>query len=135
MLIEAGLNDFEDFAPVPQGQYEFVIKEPVEVKPGDEQTDIGGKLYTFIIKPEIVGGEQSGKQVRRQFTNKTKATRYFLRSFLEKIGINISAGGGWSTEDLLGRRFKASVGERIYKDKDGNEKKTADLDTESAVAI
>ena len=136
MLIEAGLNDFEDFTPVPQGTYEFVIKEPVEVvSNADDKTDIGGKLYTFIIRSEIVGGEQAGKTVRRQFTNKTKATRYFLRSFLGKVGINISSGGGWSTEDLLGRRFRASVGERIYKDRDGNEKKAADLDTESTVAI
>jgi len=136
MLIDAQLNDFEDFSPVPPGQYTFVVKEPAEVVPVvDEKTDIGGKLYNFIIRPEVVGGPQAGKKVRRQFSNKTKATRYFLRSFLEKVGVNIAAGGGFSSEDLLGRQFKAVVGERIGKDKEGNERKYADLDTESILPI
>jgi len=136
MLIDAGLNDFEDFSPVPPGIYEFAIKEPVEVAPiVDEQTDIGGKAYNFVIRPEVVGGEQAGKKVRRQFSNKTKATRYFLRSFLEKVGVSIREGGSFTSEDLLGRRFRAAVGERIWKDKEGNERKGADLDSESIVAI
>lgn len=137
MLIEAGLNDFEDFSPVPPGKYEFAIKEPVETTPNaDDKTDIGGQLYTFVIRPEIVGGEQAGKKIRRQFTNKTKTTRYFLRSFLEKLGVNIRDGGGFTSEDLLGRRFSGVVNERTYKDKESGEmKKTSDLDTESIVAI
>ena len=137
MLIDAGLNDFEDFSPVKPDVYEFVIKEPVEIMPiVDEQTDIGGRAYNFVIRPEIVGGEQAGKKVRRQFSNKTKATRYFLRSFLEKVGVTINTGGGFTSEDLLGRRFRAAVGERSYIDKnDGTTKKASDLDTESIVAI
>ena len=135
MLIDGQLNDFEDFGPVKPGTYEFIIKEPVEVTPiVDEQTDIGGKMYNFIIRPELVGGEQAGKKVRRQFSNKSKATRYFLRSFLEKVGVNIQDGGKFSTEDLLGRRFRATVGERLGTG-DSVGKKYADLDTESVVAI
>lgn len=136
MLIDAGLNDFEDFSPIPPDNYTFVIKDPVEVVPSaDEKTDIGGKLFTFIIRPEVVGGKQAGKKVRRQFSNKSKATRYFLRSFLEKVGVPLRESGGFSSEDLLGRSFKASVGERIYNDKDGNSKKAADIDTESIIAV
>ena len=136
MLIDAQLNDFEDFSPVQPGIYEFAIKEPVEVIPVvDEPTDIGGKCYNFVIRPEVVGGEQAGKKVRRQFSNKTKATRYFLRSFLEKVGVSIREGGSFTSEDLLGRKFKAAVGARIGKDKEGNERTYADLDTESIVAL
>jgi len=137
MLIDAQLNDFEDFSPVKPDIYDFVIKEPVEIVPVvGEATDIGGKAYTFVIRPEIVGGEQAGKKVRRQFSNKTKATRYFLRSFLEKVGVNINDGGGFTSEDLLGRRFRGAVGERSYTDKnDGSIKKASDLDTESIVAL
>ena len=136
MLIDAQLNDFEDFSPVPVGVYEFVIKRPVEVIPvTDAQTDIGGKCYTFIVRPEVVLGKSAGKEVRRQFSNKSRATRYFLRSFLEKVGVNIREGGSFTSEDLLGRKFKATVGERLYTDKDGNQKKSADLDTESIVAL
>ena len=134
MLIDARLDDFEDFAPVPPGVYEFAIKEPVEVKPEIEATDIGGKCYTFIIRPEIVGGDQAGKKVRRQFSNKSKATRYFLKSFLEKVGVNIQEGGRFTSEDLLGRRFKAAVGERMGTGESVG-KKFADLDSESIVAI
>lgn len=136
MLIEGGLNDFEDFSPVPPGKYEFVIKEPVKVeKVEGEQTDIGGQLYKFTILPEVVGGDSAGKKVPRKLTNRSKASRYFLRTFLEKIGVSITAGGGFATEDVLGRRFSASVGERTYKDQDGNEKKAAELDEGSIVAI
>jgi len=135
MLIEAGLNDFEDFSPLPSGKYDFIIKEPAEVKPGDDPTDIGGKMYTFVLFAEVVGGEQAGKRVRRQLSNRSKASRYFLRSFLEKIGVVVAGGGGFSTEDILGRQFSALVGERIYKDKDGNDKKAAELDEGSIVAI
>lgn len=135
MLIDAQLNDFEDFSPVAPGIYEFVIKDPVEVTPSlDEQTDIGGKLFNFIIRPEIVGGAQAGKKVRRQFSNKSKATRYFLRSFLEKVGVNIREGGSFTSEDLLGRKFKAMVGERAGTGENAG-KKYADLDTESIVAL
>jgi hypothetical protein len=135
MLIDAQLNDFEDFGPVKPGTYEFIIKEPVEVIPVvDEQTDIGGKCYNFIIRPELVGGEQAGKKVRRQFSNKSKATRYFLRSFLEKVGVNIQEGGRFTSEDLLGRKFRAAVGERMGTGENTG-KKYADLDTESIVAL
>ena len=135
MLIEAGLNDFEDFTPVPPGKYKFIIKEPAEIKPGDDLTDIGGKSYTIIVFAEVVGGEQAGKRVRRQLTNKSKASRFFLRSFLEKIGVEVSKGGGFSTESILGRQFEATVSERLYKDKDGNEKKAAELEEGGIVAL
>ena len=135
MLIEAGLNDYEDFTPVAPGKYNFIIKEPVEIKNGEEPTDIGGKLYTFIIFAEVVGGEEAGKRVRRQLSNRSKASRYFLRTFLEKIGVQVSPAGGFSTEEVLGRQFSAVVSERMYKDKDGNEKKAAELEEGSIVAI
>lgn len=134
MLIDAGLNDFEDFSPVAPGTYDFIIKEPVEVIPEvTNKTDIGGKMYAFIIRPEIVGGPMAGKKVRRQFSNKSKATRYFLRSFLLKVGVNVQAGGGFTSEDLLGRKFRAAVGERMGTG-DSAGKKFADLDTESIIA-
>jgi len=136
MLIEAQLNDFEDFSPVKPGTYEFVIKEPVEVIPSvDEKTDIGGRLYTFIIRPEIVGGEQAGKKIRRQLSNRSKASRYFLRSFLGKVGVNIREGGQFTSEDLMGRRFRAAVNERIVKEGERAGQKFPDLDTESIVAL
>lgn len=135
MLIEAGLNDFEDFSPVPPGKYNFIIKDPAEIKPGDDATDIGGKMYTIILYAEVVGGEQAGKRVRRQLSNRSKASRFFLRSFLEKIGVEITAGGGFPSEAILGRQFSATVSERMYKDKDGNEKKAAELEEGSIVAI
>jgi len=136
MLIPAGLNDFEDFSPLPVGNYGFIIKEPAEVVPNtSEKTDIGGNLYTFIVFAEVVEGPQAGKRVRRQSSNRSKASRYFLRTFLEKIGVNIQDGGGFASEDILGRQFKAAVSERVYKDKDGNDKKAAELEVESIVAI
>jgi len=136
MRIEAGLNDFEDFSPLAPGNYSFVIKEPMEVIPESEnKTDIGGKMFTFVIKPEVVGGDHAGKKCRRQFSNRSKGSRYFLRSFLEKLGIALQETGGFNSEDLLGKQFKAEVGERLYNDKEGNQKKAADLDTESIVAL
>ena len=136
MKIEGGLHDFTDYSPIPSANYEFVIKEPMEVKPNEgESTDIGGKVFTFIINPEVVGGDHAGRKVRRQFANKSKGSRYFMKSFLEKIGVSITKEGAFNTEDLLGRKFKAAVGERGYTDNDGNLKKANDLDTESVVAI
>ena len=137
MLIEAGLDDFEDFSPLPVGVYNFIVKEPLEVQASaGEVNDIGGKLYTFIIRPEVMGGDHAGKKVRRQLTNKTKATRYFLRTFLEKIGVEVSRGGGFSTEAVLGKQFEAAVRERKYKDREtGDEKVATDFDYNSIVAI
>ncbi len=136
MLIESGLHDFEDFSPVATGVYDFVIKDPMEVIPiVDEKTDIGGKKYTFIIWPEIIAGDLAGKKVRRQFSNGSKGSRYFLKSFLEKIGVSISKEGAFSSESLLGKRFRCGVGARGYKDSDGNSKIAADLETESAIAL
>lgn len=136
MKIEAGLQDFEDFSPVAPGAYTLTIKKPIEVIPSvDEKTDIGGKLYQFVIRPEIVGGPSAGKGLRRQLSNRSKASRYFLRTFLEKIGVSLSKEGGFNTEDLLGRQFKANVGERAYVDKEGNTKKAAEIDDNSIVAI
>ena len=134
MLLEAGLNDFEDYSPVKPDKYNFVIKKPAEVIPSDDKTDIGGKCVTIVIRPEIVGGEQAGKEVRRQFSNKSKGARYFLKSFLEKIGVPVTKEGGFATEDLLGRQFSAQVKDRSYV-QDGIEKKASDLDSESALGI
>lgn len=136
MKIEAGLHDFADFAPVPPATYEFTIKEPLEVKEAKgEKTDIGGKQFTFVLWVEIASGDQAGKRVRRQFSNKSKGARYFMKSFMEKLGIPVTKEGAFNSEDLLGRRFKAMVGERIYKDAEGNDKKASDLDTESTVGL
>lgn len=136
MKFEAGLHDFADFAPVPPDTYEFVIKDPLAAnKVQGEKTDIGGQQFTFVLFVEIASGEQAGKRVRRQFSNKSKGARYFMKSFMEKIGIAISSDGAFSSEDFLGKRFKATVGERMYKDDGGNDKKASDLDTESAVAL
>lgn len=136
MKIEAGLNDFEDFSPLTPGEYTFAIKDPMEVVPSiDEKTDTGGKLFKFIIWPEVVGGEKAGKKVRRQLSNRSKASRYFLRTFIEKIGVSLAPEGGFNSENLLGRQFKASVSERMYQDKDGNSKKAAEIDDNSIVAI
>jgi len=136
MLIDGGLNDFADFSPVPVGVYDFVIKKPMDVTPEhDKQTDIGGKLFTFVIWPEILGGENAGKEVRRQFSNNSKGSRYFLKSFLEKIGVAITKEGAFNNSDLLGKKFRAAVNERIWEDKDGNKKKGSDLDTESIIKV
>jgi len=136
MRIEAGLHDVADFSPIPPGEYEFIIKEPLEIVPIlDERTDIGTKAYNFTVFAEIVGGEQAGKRVRRGFTNRTKATRYFLKTFLEKIGVKVESDGSFVSEDLLGRRFKAHVTERMYTDQNGNERKAADLDVESIIGL
>ena len=135
MKLEAGLHDVADFSPIAPGKYEFVVKEPAEVVPEvADKTDIGTKMYRINVKCEIVGGENAGKKLTRRFTNKSKATRYFLKTFLEKVGVKVEAGN-FNTEDLLGRRFSAIVGERAYTDQEGNEKKAADLDVESVVAI
>jgi hypothetical protein len=136
MRIEGGLHDVADFTPVKPGKYEFVVKEPMEVIPDVEaKTDIGGRLFTFIVRPEIVGGDEAGKKLRRQFTNKTKATRYFLKRFLEGIGVAIDKTGGFASEDLLGKKFKGEVFERGYKDGEGQDKKASDIDVESIVAL
>ena len=134
MLIDAGLNDYEDFSNIPPAAYEFIIKEPVETNELPDATDIGGKAYQFIIRPEVVGGEQVGKKLRKTATNKSKASRYFLRAFLEKVGVNIQEGGQFTSEDLLGRRFRGTVGERLGTGENAG-KKYADLDTESIVAL
>jgi len=134
--IEAGLHDFEDFSPIPSATYEFIIKEPMLVEPVvDKTTDIGGKTFNFILYPEVIGGEKAGRKIRRQFSNGSKGSRYFMKSFLEKIGVAVTKEGAFNSEDVLGRRFKAAVGERMYNDQQGNSKKANDLDTESAVAI
>lgn len=137
MLIEAGLHDFEDFSNLEPGVYTFAIKEPMEVTPTvDEKTDIGGKLYTFIVKPEVVGGERAGKKMRKQMTNRSKASRYFLRSFLEKIGVTVTKEGNFSSEAVLGKKFKSAVVARSYKDKTTGDVKTAsDFDENSIVAL
>lgn len=136
MKFEAGLHDFADFTPIPPNPYEFVIKEPMEATEAKgEQTDIGGKQFTFVLYCEVATGEFAGKRVRRQFSNKSKGARYFMKSFMEKIGVAVSKEGAFASEDFLGKRFKANVGERMYDDKEGNKKKAADLDTESAVAL
>jgi len=136
MRIEAGLNDVADFGPVPAGQYELAIKEPMEVVPVvDEKTDIGGRVYNFTVWCEITAGEHAGKRIRRGFTNRTKGSRYFLKTFLERIGVAVDEKGGFATEDLLGKRFKAYVSERVYTDSNGQERKTNDLDVESIVAL
>ena len=134
MRLEAGLHDVEDFSPVKPGTYDFVIKDPMECVPVvDQKTDIGGKCWNFVIRPEVLGGELAGKKVRRQFGNRSKGSRYFLKSFLERIGVAVSKEGAFTSEDLLGKRFRATVGERLGKDKDGNERMYADLDTESVI--
>lgn len=136
MLLDAGLHDVADFTPIPPNNYDFVIKKPMEVKPvSGEKTDIGGNKFTFIIYPEILGGEMGGKEVRRQFSNGSKGSRYFLKSFLTKIGVNVTKEGAFASEDLLGKRFRAAVGERAYKDQQGKEKMAADLDSETAIII
>lgn len=136
MKFEAGLHDFADFTPVPPAEYQFVIKEPMEAnRVKGEKTDIGGDQFTFVLYCEITVGEHAGKRVRRQFSNKSKGARYFMKSFMEKLGIAISKEGSFASEDFLGRRFKANVGERLYDDAQGNKKKAADLDTESAIAL
>ena len=134
--IEAGLHDFEDFSPVAPGTYDFVIKEPMQVIPNvTEKTDIGGKMFQFVIYPEVVGGPLAGKKVRRQFSNRSKGSRYFMKSFMDKVGVAITKEGAFNSEELLGRQFKATVNERMYTDKEGNSKKGSDLDSESVVAI
>ena len=136
MLIEGGLHDFTDFSPIKSDVYEFVIRKPMDVIPEhDKKTDIGGKFFKFVIWPEIIGGESAGKEVRRQFSNNSKGSRYYLKSFLEKIGVNITKEGAFSSEELLGKKFRCAVGERSWKDDDGSTKKGNDLDTESAVKI
>ena len=137
MLLDAGLHDTADFTPIKAGVYDFVIKKPMDVVPVvDAKTDIGGKVFTFIIWPEILGGEYAGKEVRRQFSNGSKGARYYMKSFFEKIGVVITKEGAFNSSDLLGKRFRAAVGERSYTDKnDGSTKKASDLDTESAIKI
>ena len=136
MKIEAGLNNFEDFSPIAPGAYTLTVKDPVDVIPSvDEKTDIGGKLYKFVMWPEVVGGPMAGKKCRRQLSNRTKASRYFLRTFLKKIGVKLTGEGGFNSEDILGRQFKCNISERIYKDKDGKDKKAADIDDNSIVAV
>ena len=136
MKIEAGLHDVADFSPLPAGEYEFIIKDPMDIVPVvDERSDIGGKVYNFVVYAEVASGEHAGKRVRRGFTNRSKATRYFLRTFLDRIGVSIEGSGSFNSEDLLGRRFKANVSERSYTDQNGNERKAADLDVESIVGL
>ena len=136
MKIEGGLHDFTDISPIPPAEYELLIKDPIEVKKIEgESTDIGGTQYTFVLFVEVATGAFAGKRIRRQFSNKSKGSRYFMKSFMEKLGIAISKDGAFSSEDFLGRRFNATVGERMYKDKDNNEKKANELDTESTKAL
>jgi len=133
---EAGLHDFSDFALLPSAEYEFVIKEPLEVTElKGQKTDISGKEYTFVLWAEVTVGEYAGKKVRRQFSNRSKGARYFMKSFMERLGISITKDGAFNSEDFLGRRFKATVGERAYTDQQGQEKKANDLDTESTIAL
>ena len=134
-VIEAGLHDFTDFSPFKPDVYEFIIKDPMQVEPVvDQKTDIGGKCFNFILYPEVVGGEYAGRKVRRQFGNGSKGSRYFMKSFFEKIGVPMTKEGAFNSEDLLGKKFKAGVAQRGYNDQQGNPKVANDLDTESAVA-
>lgn len=134
MKFEAGLHDFEDFAPIPANTYDFVIKEPLDVtEEKGKKTDIGGKTFKFVQFIEVASGEFAGKRVRRQFSNASKGSRYFMKSFLEKIGVAISKEGAFSSEDLLGKRFKATTSIRSY-EKDGAPKTAAEVDTESIIA-
>lgn len=137
MLLQAGLNDVADFSPVPVGNYEFAIKEPMEITPDPAGTksDINLPIFKLVINPEISKGEHVGKKVRRMFTTKSKGTRYWLKSFMEKLGVAVTKEGTFNSEDLLGRRFKANVGERGYTDAEGTAKKASDLDTESVIAL
>lgn len=137
MLVPSGLHDVADFSPVPVGNYEFVIKEPMEITPDPTgvKSDIGLPIYKLIINPEIVKGEHVSKKVRRMFTTKSKGTRYWLKSFMEKLGVSITKEGKFNSEDLLGRRFTANVGERGYTDAEGTAKKASDLDTESVKSL
>jgi len=132
MKLEAGLHDVADFSPITPGVYELVIKEPPEIIPEVyDETDIGGKMYTINVQCEIASGPEAGKKVWRRITNKSKATRYFMKRFLEGIGITIGSDGSFITENMLGRKFKAAIYDRQYKDADGNEKKASDIDLES----
>lgn len=137
MLLPAGLNDVADYSPVPVGNYEFVIKEPMEITPDKDgaKSDINLAIYKLVINPEIAKGEHAGKKVRRMFTTKSKGTRYWLKSFMEKLGVSVTKEGQFNSEDLLGRRFTANVGERGYTDAEGAAKKASDLDTESVKAL
>lgn len=138
MRLEAGLNDVADFSPIPDGLYDFIIKQPLEVVPeeGDIRTDIGGKLYVFYVRPEIESGEHAGRELRTRFSNRTKGSRYYFKSFLEKIGVSVDETGGFATEDLLGRRFRAPIVQRPYEDKTTGQQKTiSDIDTEAAVSL
>ncbi|RLC39540.1 MAG: hypothetical protein DRH51_06945 [Candidatus Coatesbacteria bacterium] len=136
MKVEAGLNNFEDYSPLPPGKYTFAIKEVPEVETiPDEQTDIGGRSYRITVVCEVVEGEHSGKTVRRTFVNRTKGTRYFLHTFLVCLGVPIDETGAFRTEDLVGKKFSAVVSERGYTDANGNERKAADLNVESVVLL
>jgi hypothetical protein len=134
MLLDANLNDFEDFGPIPAGKYSFTIKTPAEVTSNaGEKNDIGGQLFKIIFYPEIVGGEQSGKRCRVSFSNQSKGNRYFLKSFMEKIGVTITGSGAFNSDDLMGKTFNAAITITMGKgEKAGT--KYSNMDTESAVA-
>ncbi len=133
MRVEGGLHDVADLTPIKPSNYEFVFKTPLEINPDvNEKTDIGGRLYTFIAWPEVATGPEAGKKARRQFNNKTKGSRYYLKRFLEMIGITIGSDGSFNSDTLLGKRFKADIIERPYIDKNtGEAKKASDLVVDS----
>jgi hypothetical protein len=53
MLIDAQLNDFEDFGPVVPGIYEFIIKEPVEVSDVIQTHEVSRAQVEFRDKTTI----------------------------------------------------------------------------------
>jgi len=137
MRIDAGLNDFADFSPLEKGSYSFIIKDPAEIIPVvDEKTDIGGAKFNIKFICEVASGKDAGKKVYLRKSNASKASRYFLKTFLEKVGVPIGQGGAFNSEDILGRQFKADVILRPWTDKTTGEAKTsADLDDKSILAV
>jgi hypothetical protein len=135
MLLDASLNDFENYGPIPADKYEWIIRKMPEVVINpNEKTDINTTMFSLLFYPEVSTGEMKGKECRVSFMNKTKGNRYFLKSFLEKIGVPVSSNGSFDSNDMLGKQFTAAI--VITEGKGTNAgKKYSNMDTESAVAI
>jgi hypothetical protein len=134
MRVDAGLNVVADFEPVPEVVYNLRIDEFEAVLAEGQENDLGKQVYNFTVVAVITDGEKVGKKINRRMTNKSEGSRYFMKKFLVGAGVPVEEDGTFDTDDAAGKEFSALVTIRNYKDKDGNEKKSNDIDADTMVA-
>jgi len=117
--LETNFNDVPDeFEQIPPGTYLLEIKAAPQVMPTND-----GKSQKMVVEFAVVEDPKlQGRNLQDHISMKmlTRIKRVFLAAGL-KPGVD-----GIDTEELVGRRVKAVVVHRTYRDKDsGEERETA----------